>query len=122
MTTQFMTPYDQGDIILVPFPFTDLNQVKKRPALVISKSDFNDHREDVIAVGVTSDARYLAGTEKDDEFRLIEENLSNSGLPQPSTVKLSKIVTLKKSLILKKFGTLSRTSTDTLIEKFISQF
>jgi mRNA interferase MazF len=33
-----MTEYNFGDIVLVPFPFTDQSTVKKRPAVIVSRS------------------------------------------------------------------------------------
>jgi len=37
-----MTPCRKWDIIIVPFPFTDLTTVKKRPALVVSPDNYNN--------------------------------------------------------------------------------
>ena len=48
------TRYRRGDIVLVPFPFTDLSATKKRPALVVSPDKFNEHAQDVVLVAITS--------------------------------------------------------------------
>ena len=41
--------YKKWDIILVPFPFTDLKAVRKRPALIISPDEYNEKLDVVIA-------------------------------------------------------------------------
>ena len=41
MTMPSMTAYNFGDVILVPFPLTDANQAKQRPAVVVSSARFN---------------------------------------------------------------------------------
>ena len=51
------TRYRRGDIVLVPFPFTDLSSTKKRPALVVSPDKFNEHAQDVVLVAITSQPR-----------------------------------------------------------------
>ena len=48
-----MTAYKRGDIVLVPFPFSDQTAVKKRPA-VISSSQYNTTSHDIIIMAVTS--------------------------------------------------------------------
>ena len=43
-----MMNYKRGDVVLVPFPFTDLTTIKQRPALIISSGKFNSMQEDAI--------------------------------------------------------------------------
>jgi mRNA interferase MazF len=52
--TPSMTNSEFGDIILVPFPFTDQSTSKKRPAVVISSNHYNTERPDLIIMAVTS--------------------------------------------------------------------
>jgi len=49
--------FEFGDVILVPFPFTDQTTSKKRPAVVVSSSDYQLHRSDLILIAVTSQSR-----------------------------------------------------------------
>jgi mRNA interferase MazF len=55
-----MTDYSFGDVILVPFPFTDQTTSKKRPAIVVSSSDYNFNRPDLVLLAVTSQVRKSA--------------------------------------------------------------
>ena len=43
-----MTGYDFGDVVLVPFPFTDQSAVKRRPAVVVSSSTYHQARPDLL--------------------------------------------------------------------------
>ncbi|MCL2284885.1 MAG: type II toxin-antitoxin system PemK/MazF family toxin [Firmicutes bacterium] len=55
--------YSQGDILLIPIPFTDLSTSKKRPVLVLSNSDYNKTADDLIVAAITSnldDKPYIA--------------------------------------------------------------
>jgi mRNA interferase MazF len=45
-----MTTCDVGDIVLVSFPFTNLQATKKRPAVVISNTAYQQARPDVIVM------------------------------------------------------------------------
>ncbi len=46
--------FEFGDIVLVPFPFTDQTTTKKRPAVVVSSSEYQHQRPDVVVMAVTS--------------------------------------------------------------------
>ncbi len=46
-----------GDVVLVPFPFTDQSGGKKRPAVIVSSSDYNANRRDLIIMAITSQVR-----------------------------------------------------------------
>lgn len=45
---------DQGDIVLVPVPFTDLSSQKRRPVIVVSNNAYNRAALDVVVVAMTS--------------------------------------------------------------------
>ena len=51
---QSMTSYSFGDILLVPFPFTDQTSIKKRPTVVISSERYNRQKSDIIIMAITS--------------------------------------------------------------------
>ncbi len=49
-----MIDYKFGDIMLVPFPFTDQTKTKKRPAVIVSSNAYNQNRPDIVIMAVTS--------------------------------------------------------------------
>jgi mRNA interferase MazF len=49
--------YVFGMVLLVPFPFTNQQGVKLRPAVVVSRTDYNEARPDVILMPITSQLR-----------------------------------------------------------------
>jgi mRNA interferase MazF len=95
-----MNHYKQFDVVVVPFPFTDKIETKKRPAVIISTSKWNSNEGHVIAMMITSakNSSWTGDIEVSD--------LKASGLPAPSILRL-KIFTLDCKLILNKIGVLS---------------
>lgn len=83
------TSYKRGDVVLVPFPFTDLSNAKQRPALVISSDTFNTVRDDILVVAITSQ---IPTTLAADEFMIPVSELTACGLPKPSILRLTKLV------------------------------
>jgi len=95
------TSYKRGDVVLVPFPFTDLTGAKQRPALVISGDVFNSTRDDALIIAITSQVH---ADLKADEFLASAAELSACGLPKPSILRLLKLVSLHQQLIIKRIG------------------
>ncbi len=94
-------PYEFGDIVLVPFPFTDQTGAKKRPAVIISARAYNRARPDLLLMAVTSQLRPSAG------FGEVWLNdWQGAGLIKPSAVK-PLIATIEQSLIIRALGVLS---------------
>lgn len=46
--------YKQREIVLVPFPYSDLTNTKRRPVLIISNDDYNRKFHDVVICVITS--------------------------------------------------------------------
>ncbi|HKZ75207.1 MAG TPA: type II toxin-antitoxin system PemK/MazF family toxin [Actinomycetota bacterium] len=97
------TIYSQGDLILVPFPFTDLSATKRRPAVVVSPDHFHRTADDVVLVAVTAQPS-AAPSEMD--LGLVQSDLALGRIPRPSTVKLAKLFTMHQRLIAKRIGRL----------------
>jgi mRNA interferase MazF len=103
------TSYKRGDVVLVPFPFTDLTHAKQRPALIISPDHFNASRPDVLVAAITSQ---IPPTLAVDEFAIPTSELVLGGLPKPSILRLTKLVSLHQQLILKRIGALPAATLD----------
>jgi hypothetical protein len=52
-----MTSCNFGDVVLVAFPFANLQATKQRPAVVISSTDYQQNRPDIIVMAITSQVR-----------------------------------------------------------------
>ncbi len=70
-----MTHYNRGDVVLVPFPFSDQTTTKKRPAVIISSSTYNDTSRDIVIMAITSQARGNIGI---DEYMIINSDVSKT--------------------------------------------
>ena len=109
-----MTVYKRWEIVLVPFPFTDLSSAKRRPALIVSPDNYNTGKDLIIAY-ITSQTNLPA--------RLGDYDLRNwkeAGLPKPSKLRM-KFATLDKSIIVKKLGALEKEDSEE-IEKILLSF
>ena len=108
------TSFSQGDVVLVPFPFTDLSAVKQRPALVLSPDRLNKMRTDVVVAAITSQIPEVIG---EDEVLLSDADQRTAGLPKASIIKLGKIFTIHQGLIRKKLGSMPDLTLETILEK-----
>lgn len=95
-----MTRFEFGDIVLVPFPFTDQSTTKKRPAIIIGSQDYNAQRPDLIIMAVTSQLR------PQNRFDIPLQDWRQAGLLKPSVMK-PVIATIEKTLVIRSLGRLS---------------
>ena len=86
----------KGDVILIPFPFTDLKGSKIRPAVVL-----NNYQFDVTICFITSELKWK--TEYDISVFPSESN----GLKVPSLIRVGKIATIDSDLVIGELGELS---------------
>jgi mRNA interferase MazF len=95
-----MMNYKKGDVVLIEFIFAERNKSKKRPALVISNVNYNNKRQEVIVLAITSNISIkLPGD-------TLISNWKEAGLLYPSKAACI-LQTIKKSLVLKKLGIIS---------------
>ena len=89
-----------GDIILVPYPFAELTNVKVRPALVITTT--KDKYQDILVSAITSVVRGKTGG-----FEILLQPNKTNNLRAISIIKVDRIVTLKKEDVITTLGKLS---------------
>lgn len=102
---------NKGDIVLIPFPFTDLTGKKNRPALILIGSEL-----DVTVAFITSKLKWQERS--DMELGPSSEN----GLKKTSLVRLSKLTTIDKTLVIGKLGALSNPEINKVNNKLIELF
>lgn len=87
----------KGDIVLIPFPFTNLKGFKKRPAVILYNDDI-----DIVVTFITTKLKWSELTdvmlEPDDDNRLKKTSL----------IRTNKLATLDTELVIGKLGELSQ--------------
>ena len=90
---------EPGQIVLIPFPYSDLRTSKRRPVLVLTAPDSHG---DFIGLAITS----VPGREH--AVPIPRDSLSGAELPKPSWVRVDKVFTLETSHIWMVFGAVSK--------------
>lgn len=94
-----MTSFDPGDVVLVRFPFTDLEATKQRPALVLSPRAFAARHGDVVVMPLTSRSQPDAALEL--------THWKEAGLPRPTWLK-PLLGTLNRRSVVRRPGKLAK--------------
>ena len=89
-----MTPFKPGDVVAVEFPFTDLQNYKRRPGLVLAAGEV-----DLLVARLTTHPP----REPSD---VAMQHWSQTGLPRASTIRLAKLTTMDARLVHHKIGRL----------------
>jgi len=92
-----MEEFMKGDVVVLPFPFTDLTKSQKRPALVVAKLQ----GDDLILCQITSQARI-----DDYAIPIANDDFEKGNLNLASVVRPNRLFTADKSIILYKIGCL----------------
>lgn len=101
--------FERGDLLIVPFPFSDLSTTKRRPVLALTGPDSYG---DFIALPVTSRPQREHG------LPLIDSDLVTGRLPAPSWIRTDRIVTLNSTLVTKQVGRVADRVVAAAVERF----
>ena len=101
--------FERGELLLVPFPFTDLSAAKRRPVLAVTAPDSYG---DFIALPVTSRPQRSHGVP------LAVTDLVSGFLPMASWIRTDRIVTLNADLVVKSIGRVSDVIVTSAVQRF----
>jgi len=89
----------KGDVVVIPFPFSDLSASKKRPALVVA----NLTGDDVILCQITSAA-------KNDHYSILlkKSDFNEGNLKMESRIRPNRLFTADRSIMEYKAGALKK--------------
>jgi mRNA interferase MazF len=105
----------RGEIVLVNYPFTDGSGSKMRPVLVVSVDQFNGGR-DIIVTPISSSVSV-----SDPSAVLVNApHFSIAGLKTASSIKWTKLLTIEKSIVARKLGSLPHSLLDEVTKKIVS--
>jgi mRNA interferase MazF len=95
-------PLLQGEIVLVPVPFTDLTSSRRRPVIVLSNNVYQATTADFVGVAMTSNLK-----QEPYSFEITSADLAAGSLQRPSRVRADKIYTLSQGIVVARFGRVS---------------
>lgn len=106
-----MGRFVKGDVVILPFPFSNLSASKKRPALVVAAVP---PYEDVILCMITSKSAKDASA-----VPITSTDFENGDLPRDSNIRPNRLFTADSTLILRTAGKLSPHKTDAVVAEII---
>lgn len=106
-----MGAFVKGEVVILPFPFSDLSSAKRRPALVVASLS----GDDVILCQITSQA-------KGDGYsvQIADTDFEKGGLQKDSNVRPNRIFTADSGIIAYSAGNLSPGKVNEVVSQIIS--
>jgi len=92
-----MTKYRPGDVVLIPYPFSDLSGVKQRPALILVSIE---SQNEAVCLMLTSQR-------KGGSYEYVVKKWKESGLYSPTVARISRLFTVDHKIIITKIGRLN---------------
>lgn len=105
--------YRRGDVIAVPYAYSDLSGGKVRPAVIVSSDAYNQARPDVIAAGITTQLAAVG------PYDHLLADWAAAGLRYPSAVR-GRLLTIEQTLIHRTVGRVSYNDWQAIEAKLIS--
>lgn len=106
-----MEEFVKGDVVVIPFPFSDLSDSKRRPALVLA----NLEGRDLILCQITSQS-----VKDSYAIALINSGFKTGTLNLPSNIRPNRLFTAEKSMILRKVGKIKPELFDKVVSKLFN--
>ncbi|HNY78435.1 MAG: type II toxin-antitoxin system PemK/MazF family toxin [Sedimentisphaerales bacterium] len=105
-----MARFVKGDVVVIPFPFSDLSQSKRRPALVIAPLQ----GDDVILCQLTS--RTIG-----DNYAIPvdDKDFASGNLKQSGNIRPNRVFTADAHIILYRIGTIKREKLTEVIDRLV---
>ncbi len=98
----------------VRFPFSNFEESKIRPVVVVSNNYYNQGTKDIIACSVTSNLNI-----KTPSIEIYKEHLESGTLPLKSRIRADKIMHMDKGLVIKPFGKIRASAFDALVKEIV---
>lgn len=89
----------QRDILLIPFPYSELTTTKVRPVIVLSNNEYNEKSPDIVVVPMTTNLQL-----REYAVFLTNKDLESGKLIKNSKIKVDRIFSISKKLIRMKIG------------------
>jgi mRNA interferase MazF len=102
------TALKQRAVVLIRFPFSDLESSKVRPVIVISNDNYNRRSRDFIAIPMTSQIPVLSSTATTTIVRITNTELEEGELRKQSIAKVDRITSLDQNLIKLQIGRIKK--------------
>ena len=108
-----MERFVKGDIVVIPFPYSDLTNSKKRPAMVLSDLKGDDFILCQITSQFIRDSYAIA---------LDSSDFQRGSLKKPSNIRPNRLFTAEKSIIIRKVGTVKPAMFEKVVDKLCKIF
>ena len=101
--------YEQKEIVLIPFPYSDLTLSKKRPALIISNEKINKMQDRICCLITTKPHK--------NDLKINDDYFEEGTLPFKSFIKPHRIFTIQENIIIKRLCKINNTLHKLVVDK-----
>ena len=101
--------YNQKDVVLIHFPYSDLTLSKRRPALIISNEKINKMQDKICCLITTKPHK--------NDLTITKDSIEEGTLPFKSFVKPHRIFTIHEKVIIKKLCRINNGLHNSVIRK-----